>query len=207
MVGALAPPWFHALVETVQRRWGLYDLPNDIEGLVVSPGGVATTMLLEHLGQFINVNALGDEDGLKHRPRPPRNTQVTVPALVVVGNPAVLLRSLEARGLTRHQFIRLGSFSGALVPFGDRVACMARSMWRLRRQWESSWPRTLVVDYDEIWDRVNDIAQHFGVSDRRFVQDFPPKLKRTSDPGIYEPAASDSQALLRASDNRLRHAS
>ena len=158
----------HTCAETVERRWRSYPVPRHLEGLVVSSGGVATTMIITHLRQYLTVNAADDSDGLKHRPHPPHMTENPIPALLIVGDFASIWSSLVRRDFHRPQEQRLGCVR-CLVTHGDtEQRQMARAVARQRRRWERGWPNLLVVEYDDLWDRVDDIASHFGITDPRF---------------------------------------
>lgn len=187
-MGVPASPLLHAVAEAFERRWMSYVLPPGLQGLVISPGGVASTMMIEHLGQFITVNAPDDSDGLKHRPHPPRATDNAVPALVLVGDPAAVARSLAARDFHYAQCIRLGAIGGVLTAHGGGAPRVANTMRRLRRNWERDWPKTLVIDYEEMWDRKHDIAEHFGIVHPHFVEEFPVRRERTSTYRVHHSA-------------------
>ena len=77
-----------------------------IQGLncwVVSPGGVATTSLINYLNKFIKTNSAIDEDLLKHRIRPPKHTK-NIKVIFLKGSSEYVLNSLKNRYLGGYSF-------------------------------------------------------------------------------------------------------
>jgi len=67
-------PWFNrAYVRHArkQKRNPLRDLDADTTPttLVISPGGVASSFLIDYLSKFLTLNDIDDRDDIKHLPR------------------------------------------------------------------------------------------------------------------------------------------
>ena len=170
----------HYTVEALKNRFSACIVPEEIDGIVVSPGGVASTMIINHLSQFITVNDPANQDGLKHRSASPKEQPIGVPALLITGDPQEIVKSLSRRDYLPHQAIRLASMSFFLVPATMRRGRFNRALERQYRSWVGNYSHLLVIRYEEIWDRKEEIAQHFGIDDPMFLVNFPLKEKRKS---------------------------
>ena len=178
----MIPAHWHFLAESFQRHFQNYEVPTDVHGLIVSPGGVASTSIMEHVGRFVKINDTGDRDGLKHRPKPSSKLAPDVPVLLIVGDSSRITISLERRGYLPHQAIRLGCWTYFSVPSRFRAARLASAIARQRRLWSRRPHATLVLEFDKLWERPDEIAALFGIRDRAFHTDFPQREPRfTSD--------------------------
>ncbi len=113
-------------LESLAARSGDYCFPSGISGVVVSPAGVASTMLISHVSKFLKVNDVGNIDGLKHRPTPPKKRTQEIPVVLVTGNFEQIAASLQLRDYLPHQAIRLGSPVFFLVPARLRARILNR---------------------------------------------------------------------------------
>ena len=160
------------------RRFENYDIPSNLEGLVISPGGVASTSIMEHVQTFININDAGDRDGLKHRPKPSSRLDRDLPVLLVVGDSHQIVQSLERRGYLPHPAIRLGCWAYFIAPRRLRVERLCRAINRQKRTWSRRGESTLILEFDELWDRSSEIADLFGITNHGFLDDFPQRKQR-----------------------------
>lgn len=152
--------------------------------VVVSPGGVATTTLMRHLGSFTDVNAEDDADGLKHMPWPPGWLDDNVKVIFVAGDAHRVMRSIDRRGWIAVQGAKLGSPLSVLLPpplshLAFRFA-VRRQLSRWRRWGQAPGKQFLILTYEELWTRIGDIAQFLGVTDPAFCGSFPPRRSRRS---------------------------
>ena len=170
----------HYAAEALINRFSASHVPEEIEGIIVSPGGVASTAIINHLRNFIRVNDPGNQDGLKHLPTVPKDQAIPVPALFISGDREEIVESLSRRDYLPHQAIRLATVGFFLVPVKMRRARFNRALDRQYRSWVKKYRQLLVLRYEEIWDRKEEIAQHFGIDDPMFFVYFPPKEKRKS---------------------------
>ena len=153
-----------------------------IEVFIISPGGVASTMLLEYLSHYVSTNCPHDADGFKHLPFPPAWLKETGQKVIFIsGDIDSICRSVEGRGWLARQGAKLGSF-GAILFTILFLAPLARVFFKLavRRQiyrWRawcaSETDQGLFIQYAEIWSSVERIAEFCGIKDPGFVNSFP----------------------------------
>jgi hypothetical protein len=136
-------------------------------------------MLIEHVGKFKVANSAGDNDGLKHLPRPP-DQELDIPVLLVTGDADSIIDSLEHRGYLEPNAVKLGSRSFFLVPRSLRRVTMRRAISGQKENWITSSNSVLVVEYKTLWDRGKDIALHLGIDNGDFVSTFPTRKNRES---------------------------
>ena len=174
------PAQLHFVAESLFRRFGSYETPSTLEGLVISPGGVASTSVMEYVQTFVNINDAGDRDGLKHRPKPPAKQSQSIPVLLITGSAETIIPSLERRGYLPHQAIRLGCWTYFIVPRRFRQAKLSKAIERQKRRWSHHKGPILLVEFEDLWDHASDIANLFKISDMRFSSEFPKRKGRAS---------------------------
>ncbi len=167
------------LVNASRRKHNFAAIDPGLETLIISPGGVASTMLIEHVGKFKVANSAGDNDGLKHLPLPP-DQELDIPVLLITGDADSIIDSLEHRGYLEPNAVKLGSRSFFLVPRSLRRATMRRAISGQKKNWITSSNSVLVVEYKTLWDRKKDIALHLGIDNGDFVSTFPTRKNRES---------------------------
>lgn len=142
---------------------------------VISPGGVATTMLISHLSTFVQVNASDDSDGIKHLPRRPLNIRKVI---YLTGSVDDIIRSLNRRSFADRQLAKLGSPIGLVLRGKSRDRQLAIAVRKQQHHFETDTRSTLVIAYDELWDEVPRIAEFLEIEPRAFARSFPPKRNR-----------------------------
>lgn len=151
--------------------------------VVVSPGGVGTTFLMEHLAKYKRLNGTYGGDWLKHMPRPPRLDREAdnVKFIFVYGDPDDIEASLRNRGWLNRQGAKLGSVSAVLLTGAAKSDAFKRAVRKQIRNWTKplSAP-VLQIQYAEIWSRLDEIAEFVGVADTDFIDTFPERKPRTS---------------------------
>lgn len=172
-VGKTLPAWAHFFAESIQVRKGDYSVPADLEAIIVSPGGVASTAIMEYIRKFVRVNSPADRDTLKHRPKPPGQSSQEIPVLLLTGDKDSIIASLERRGYFPHQAIRLGCWQYLIAPSRWRDIAFRRCVCQQEKAWARNYPNSLVLGFDEIWDSADLIAKHFGINDPKFAENFP----------------------------------
>jgi hypothetical protein len=149
--------------------------------VVCSPGGVATTMVMEHISRFLIINSESNADQLKHIPTPlPLPTRT----LFITGNPDAVIASLIRRGFASRQAANLGTFVGVFARGSLQRRALRRAVTRQIESFTaaSGQGHVLTVDFDELWDSVTDIKEFLSIADDAFVEDFPPRRPRKSAP-------------------------
>ena len=152
---------------------------------VVSPGGVATTMLMQHIGKFCTLNSHGDTDGLKHRPEPPVLLSDDQKLLFIYGPLDKSAASLERRGWLRIQSAKLGSVAGAYSPKAiGRTAfkhAAAKQIEKFREAERKKPKQIYCIQFDDLWEKKEELAEFLKIQDPKFVHEFPERRPRKSD--------------------------
>ena len=164
-----------------------------LEVAVVSPGGVGTSMLIDHIGKYRRVNCNDDRDHLKHAPRLPKRLADELKVLFVHGDVDDIVRSIRRRGWIPRHGSKLGSI-GSVLGLGEaRPRALRRAVVR-QIDWFKSHPHPnlLLIRYDELWDRTERLAEFLEISDPSFVAAFPPRRPRTSWSSEAPTAAANS---------------
>jgi hypothetical protein len=151
--------------------------------LVVSPGGVATTTLMEFLEKFIVCNDPHDQDELKHLPSINTRKGKIPKVIFITGDDEDIERSLSRRGWFFHHGALLGNPLCELGIIPKRV----RKLWVLKgieeqkkffTNLEAHRSDILILNYEEIWNKKDVIAMHCNIKEPDFVLNFPKKKKR-----------------------------
>ncbi len=155
-----------------------------LDVLVVSPGGVATTFLINYIGIYKNVNNIDDNDGLKHLPRPPINLEnINLKVIFITGEPDEVYASIKRRGWLKEQGAKLGSVMSVLLWGRPQKYFFKRAVIAQEKHWrKSNLKGLLILDYNQIWDSIETISQFMGVNTDDFVNNFPSKKPRKSRP-------------------------
>lgn len=150
------------------------------EILVVSPGGVATTMLIKHIRSFIKINCENDTDYLKHIPTIPKNfIKKKIKIIYIYDNKEVILNSLERRSYLTRQIIKLGGILEFFTNFfNKRNLCKKYIEYQINHFIKSEYPYLLILKYEDIWNEKKTIMKFIGISDLNFLNKFPEKRNR-----------------------------
>ena len=141
--------------------------------VVCSPGGVATTALIEHARKFVEINHPDDLDGLKHLSSP---RLVEASRVVYISGPADrIIQSLERRGFLRYQSIKLGASPFFLAA---PKSAIRRKMLLLIEEQRQKFAANgaLVVTQESLHlpETARAIAEYFTIQDlNSFVGSYP----------------------------------
>lgn len=143
------------------------------EHVICSPGGVATTALLEYCSQFVQVNIHNDSDGLKHLPSPriaPKSK-----FLFVSGSTRFVIASLRRRGYVKSQMVKLSGNPLALfIPKNLEDDILRFLIRRQRKRFTTSKLDILIIRDENLWRSANEIADFLGVPNvEEFTTGFP----------------------------------
>jgi hypothetical protein len=169
----------------LRRRFGRPRLPDALPQVwVVSPGGVGTTALMQHLERFRRLNARDDSDGLKHLPRPPRLPPGANVRFLFISGPAEdVANSLARRGWLEDQAANLGAPLAVVLRGAAQRRVFARAVARQHRAWTTpARADVLHIPYAALWDAGPRLAEFLGITDHAFVADFPRRRSRSSQP-------------------------
>ena len=169
-------------VKALTRRFMSVSEPdNSLDVLIVTPGGTASTAMIEHISKFLPVNNINDSDGLKHQPFPPRwlskNPQTKV--IFIDRDVSKIIASLERRGYVKEQLAKLGSFGGCFAGTQSAKNMLKAAIDRQRQNWHNHpSANILFIEYETLWDKIETMRKFLGITDERFVNFFPRNEKR-----------------------------
>jgi hypothetical protein len=172
------------LLRASLRRIGIYRLrlPTELQAAVISPGGVGTTMLINHLAKFVRVNSPDDHDHLKHVPRLPASFPPSVKVLFVHGSVDDIVQSIARRGWIARHGSKLGSPISVLCSGRMQTNALRHAVHR-QIQWFTTHPsdNVLTIRYDDIWTNTAAIASFIGIDEPLFSATFPIRRPRTNE--------------------------
>ena len=143
--------------------------------LIVSPGGVASTALIEHISRFVLTNSPGDTDGLKHRLYPPSNARK---AILITGEPREVASSLRRRGYLGIHSAKMGSPLGVLLWGGLQQKHFEKLVRWQRINFSNNPTRCLVLDYKEAFESCEKVASFLELPLNEFCENFPRRKER-----------------------------
>jgi hypothetical protein len=167
------------IARTCKRKFVLPAVPANTQVLVVSPGGVGTTMVLEHLQRFVRVNDPLDRDGLKHLPRPPKFRDAQTRTIFLSGSPDDIFDSLNRRGWVEGHGSLFGSFATVLSGPRRKRERFAAALARQREAWSAHRGAIMFIDYGELWDRLPELERFLELEMTDFLRTFPQRRQRT----------------------------
>jgi|GEM_PF-600208 len=166
-------------------------LPNKIDIVVVSYGGVGTSFLLDFLAQYKTTNSSRDIDGFKHSPLPPISFNRNVKFVYVYGNPQMAAASLFLRNYAIPHSIKLQRWidkNTSSIPNGmtlQEYASLGVDRFHFENHFFNWYDKylpcipTLFVRYETIFDNIEHILEFVGIP-KSGINRFPEKKKRAS---------------------------
>lgn len=162
----------------------------DIEILINSPGGVGTTFLIEHFGEFAKTNNPYDEDELKHPGLPLLSRNKDLKRVFFYGDIRLAVVSLFKRGYHNYQSYKLQQM------LCKKVECVPAKMtlkeylksekdlFMFAEQFANFHDKyiffdTLFVKYEAVHDYVEKIVDFLGLPSEA-INSFPEKKTRNS---------------------------
>jgi hypothetical protein len=168
----------------IGRRFLLDHLFYGVEtprNLVISTGGAGTTFLIKHLVQFVPVNDPFDGDRVKHLPHLPEGWLENRRILYVYAAPADVFRSIRRRGWVKMHAGELGCLACQFTWGRLRQRLFERAVHKQIDAFHAyRSENVMLLAYDDIWSRVDEIAAFFGIEDERFKAEFPLRRPRKS---------------------------
>ncbi|WP_458722317.1 hypothetical protein [Shimia sp. W99] len=150
--------------------------------LVISTGGAGTTFLMKHLAQFVHINDYFDRDHLKHLPRLPAGWLNDRRVLYLFDEPEAVFRSVRRRQFLHKHAGELGSVACQFTWGGLQQKLFERVVKQQVDSFHSHNSENLMLlSFDDIWARAEDIAEFFAIEDDRFLNEFPPRRPRKSE--------------------------
>ena len=99
-------------------------IPEKIDTIVSSYGGVGTTFLLNFLSNYKNTNDSNDSDGLKHLKNPPTNLHRDIKFIYIYGNPILATISIFRRNYHFKQSLKLQKQTNKKINVIPREMCL-----------------------------------------------------------------------------------
>lgn len=148
--------------------------------IVCSPGGVATTMLIDHIQIFREINSRDNRDGLKHLPAPPPPPTKT---LFVFGDADTVVQSITRRGWSARQCANLGTIVGVLTRGRLRNFFLKRAVKNQVRRFsmQASKGHILALNWEHLWDSLDAVSSFLELDGTDFARSFPARKPRSSD--------------------------
>ena len=169
----------------VYRQAISYRNVGGLDVIICSPGGVATTMLLEHVAKYLRTNAVHDQDTLKHVPDPilyGLNDASGVRVLFVHGKPDQITRSIQRRGWIRIQGAKLGEWRMLTSSRGRSITLFREAVERQIERFAAVPGKAMMsVRFNELWDRLEEIERFLGLDGTDFRETFPPRKGRATE--------------------------
>lgn len=168
-------------------------LPKSVDVLIVSPGGVATTMLIEFVQKFAKTNDHTDKDGFKHIPVPPISFNSKLRCIYIYGDPELATVSLFRRNFGRPQSKKLKkdcpfpqtiSSNWSLEDYIDiasRDDKFRMSFYEHFSNWFYKYRLypTLFIRDDSIWEHITEITDFLELP-RSAIKSLPkPKARKS----------------------------
>lgn len=164
-------PFFH--------KFKIYN--TDVRNLVVSPGGVGTTFVMEYLEKYIKINNKSDRDQLKHIPNIPLSLKKNVKILFITSNFEEIYKSLEKRDWVKYNALKLGSPLSKIHKKKKLKKIFYHLVEKQKKAFENNKKHCiLIIEYKDIWKKKMEIMKHFEIKNLEFLENFPEKKERTS---------------------------
>ena len=161
----------------VNRFYPKY-VPNDIDLIVSSIGGTATTCLLDFLSKYLKTNHKGDLDQLKHSRRYKLSKSQKI--IFIIAEPEKAYRSLRRRNYLYHNCNKLGFISYFIRIkrlFIIEAHIIQSNMEMLSKKYPNQF---LSIKYDELFSSAKIIKDFIGLTDDEFIKKFPSRKERIS---------------------------
>lgn len=161
-----------------------------LDVLVVSGGGVGTTLLMRQLSKYRTVNNVNDGDGFKHLPVPPITINRSLKVIFVFGDPILAVKSLFRRSFQGPQSYKLQAFKAnrELVKDDESIHDYANEgvdKLFLKDQFENWYYHypiydTLFISFEHLFDQLEAVRSFLDLPSE-FIADFPKKRVRNSE--------------------------
>tara|TARA_B100000989_G_C19303656_1_gene369556 strand:+ start:45 stop:611 length:567 start_codon:yes stop_codon:yes gene_type:complete len=147
---------------------------NNLDLIVISPGGVATTTLINYLKIYKKVNDEKDKDGYKHLSKFPIVDGTDLKIIYIYGTYQKIYNSLKKRNIFQKQMVKLGCplcyiFWGKVEFFFFKL-CIKKQIKRFKNK-----KNVFVLHFDSLWEKKKELKKFLEIDDHNFINDFPQK--------------------------------
>ena len=158
------------------NRFFSKNVPNDIDLVVSSIGGTATTCLLEFLSKYIKVNDYHDRDGLKHSRVYKLSESQKI--IFIISDPEISYKSLKRRKYLYKNCKKLGLVSYFIRNkslFIKEVNILQSKMEMLSEKYPNQY---LSIKFDDLFTSAQIIKDFTESKDNEFIKRFPSRRNR-----------------------------
>ena len=146
----------------------------DLDLLIVSTGGVATTTLINYFKLYKKVNDENDKDGYKHLNKFPFIFKENLKILYIYGNYEKIYNSLKRRNIFQSQMVKLGCplcylLRGSIERFFFKF-CINKQIKEFR-----SKKNVYALKFENIWENKEELKRFLEIDNNDFVKNFPLK--------------------------------
>ena len=153
------------------NRFYSKSIPKDIDLLVSSIGGTATTSLIEFLSQYFRTNDIYDSDNLKHSRQYKLNESQKI--IFIISDPEIAYKSLKRRKYLYPNCRKLGLISYFIrikSLFIKEVHILQTNNEMLCKKYPHKY---LSIKYDDLFNSAQIIKDFTDLKDDEFIQRFP----------------------------------
>lgn len=146
----------------------------NLDLIVISTGGVATTSLINYLKFYKKVNDENDKDGYKHLSKFPLVQHNELKIIYIYGNYEKIYNSLKRRNIFQEQMVKLGCpfcflLRGRLEKFFFKK-CINKQIKSFKNK-----HNVFVLEFDQIWEKKEQLKNFLEIQNDKFIQNFPLK--------------------------------
>jgi len=170
------------LIQSITGQPFLMKRSIEDELLIVSPGGVATTMLISYVSRYVKINHAHDLDRKKHLSNSGVIGKITrSKILYIYTDPEDIKNSIIRRGWFYKQAGKLGCYK-CFFDYNKRNVYFMESVKRQKELFKNidkhNGNKILFIDYNDLWVRKKEIMDFFGIEDNDFVLNYPKRKPR-----------------------------
>ena len=158
------------------NRFYSKSVPKDIELIISSIGGTASTAFIEFLSKYIKTNDLNDKDFLKHSRR--YKLTKSQKLIFIISDPEIAYKSLRRRKYLYPNCKKLGLISYFIRNkslFIMEVNTLQKKMEILSEKYPNQY---LSIKFDDLFTSAQKIKNFTDVKDVEFIKRFPKRQKR-----------------------------
>ena len=177
-------------------------IPNDINVLISSMGGVGTTFFINHISKYRSTNLANDRDKFKHLFFPPFSQNKNIKYIYLFGNPIDAVISLFNNKRHHNHSQKFLSYNKNLKSIKkestlEKYVAGGVDRFLFAEQFNnwingSVFYPTLFIKYEKLWDNIDKIYDFLDIPSEE-IKSFPARKKRSSDFTILE---NDTQESL-----------
>ena len=152
---------------------------NNLDVLVVSPGGVGTTALIDHCKNYLTINDRDNLDGLKHKIKPFKNFKKELKVIYIDGDSLDIYYSLKRRDYFQTQLLNFESLLGVISSRLVGVKKFEKLLKLQKQNWcNMTHENILFLSYENLFESSKKINSFLNIQESHIVETFPKRKKR-----------------------------